>query len=128
MKIYLDSSAATKLVVDEPESTALLAYLAARESAELVSSILLETELRRAARRRGVAEEHVTAVIDRVNLADASRAVFKVAATVGPASLRSLDAVHLATALREDVDVLVAFDHRLQNAAREAGLTITAPA
>ncbi|QWF24000.1 type II toxin-antitoxin system VapC family toxin [Nocardioides sp. LMS-CY] len=129
MKIYLDSSAATKLVVEEPESAALLAYLEERAaSAEFVSSILFETELRRAARRRGIDEENVTAAVDLVNLAEAPRAVFKVAAAIGPMALRSLDAIHLATALREDVDVLVTFDRRLQDAGREAGLVVEAPA
>ncbi len=93
-----------------------------------MSSILFETELRRAARRRGIDEENVTAAVDLVNLAEAPRAVFKVAAAIGPMALRSLDAIHLATALREDVDVLVTFDRRLQDAGREAGLVVEAPA
>ncbi len=127
MKIYLDTSAAVKLVVAEPESAALVAYLEERAAADFVSSNLFETELRRAARRRGVAEEKVSAVVEMVNLAEASRAVLRLAAAVGPASLRSLDAIHLATALREDVDLLVAYDERLAHAAAEAGLTAVAP-
>jgi predicted nucleic acid-binding protein len=127
VKLYLDSSAGTKLVVVEPETEALLAYLADHESAEIVSSILFETEIRRAARRRGVAGERVTAVVDMVNLAEASRAVFRAAATVEPASLRSLDALHLTTAMREEVDVFVTYDDRLRESAEQAGLAVAAP-
>jgi len=128
VKVYLDTSAAMKLVLDETETSALFDYLEQHSDAVPVSSILLETELRRAARRNLAVDDQVNSLLDLVNLVDAPRAVFRQAASLEPPALRSLDAIHLATALREDVDVFVVYDRILQDAARHAGLSVEAPA
>lgn len=128
MKVYLDSSAAMKLLTDEEETIALAEWLDARPAAEVTSSILLVPELHRAAIRVGATHEVADDLLDGINVVELSRGVARLAGIVGSSSLRSLDALHLATALTEDVDVFVAYDHRLQEAARAAGLRVEAPA
>ncbi len=73
MIAYLDTSAAAKLVWREPESEALRGFLAERDAGTVRSSMLLETELRRAAARNRVPQERVTTVLDRLELADLGR-------------------------------------------------------
>lgn len=130
MVVYLDTSAAAKLVVREAETTALRRWLRSRTDA-VVASDIMRTELLRATRR--VAPHAVTqarAVLDSVALIGVSSSILDRAALLEPATIRSLDAVHLATALDlgDDLDVVVAYDHRLAEAARALGLTVAAPA
>lgn len=128
--IYLDSSALLKLVRREDESTALLNWLDVRLEQPVVPSESGRVEVLRAARRIGpqvVAEARaVLADLDRVTL---DGAVQDVAVDVGGALLRTLDARHLAYALLlgEAVTAFVAYDHRLADAARSAGLVVVAP-
>ncbi len=129
MRIYLDTSAAAKVLVDEIESDALTAYLDRADSGrEIVSSALLETELRRLAVRLDLAQASVSELLARVDLVDPSRSIFHEAGVLPGANLRSLDALHLATALRAEADVLVAYDTRLLEAARALGLATDSPA
>jgi uncharacterized protein len=129
--IYLDSSALVKLVVTEPESEALLELLGAWP--DRVSSTLALTELPRAIRRAGLgAAERRRAhqVLARVALVDVDRRILTTAASLDPPVLRTLDAIHLATAiaLGEDLGGLVTYDARLSAAARRADLEVLAPA
>jgi len=123
---YVDTSAAMKLVVDEPESAAL-----ARELVEgdrrLASSWLLHTEMHCAAGRRpeSVALDAITVVLRRVTLVDLTRG--DLLAAGGHPPLRSNDAIHLATALRIGADEFVTYDDELARAAEAVGLTIVAP-
>ena len=74
MRIYLDTSAAAKVLVDEAESEALTAYLDdERSTTEIVSSALLETELRRLAGRLGLDQSAVSDLLTRIDLIDPSR-------------------------------------------------------
>ncbi len=130
MAYYLDTSAAVKLVVMELESTALMAWLADHDGDEVVSSDLLRTELLRATRR--AAPEQMTRareVLDGVTLLSLPTATFERAAELGPGSLRSLDAVHLAAALDlgDELDGLVVYDERFSAAARLLGIAVIAP-
>lgn len=127
MTTYLDSSAAAKLLVTEAESAALRQYIREVEPNEVVSSALLETELRRFGLRVSLPQAAVSDLLDRVHLVEPERSLFTQAGLLPDPFLRSLDALHLATALRVDATVVVAYDHRLQEAARAVGLAVAAP-
>lgn len=129
MTRYLDTSAALKLVVDEPESTALAAFLNRIVDAgdELVSSMLLFTEMHcTAARRGGFAEGSVALVLDAIELVDVTRADLLRAAT-SEWRLRSADAIHLATALRLDCEAIVTYDAEMSTVCRRIGIAVEAP-
>jgi uncharacterized protein len=128
--VYLDSSALVKLVVREPESVALMAFL--RERPDRVSSALALAEVPRALRRArfGAAERRrAREVLARVALVDIDRRALAAAAAIEPPTVRTLDAIHLATALalREDLAALVTYDRRLAVAAERADLHVQAP-
>ena len=128
MIVYLDTSAAAKLVIEESESEALEDYLARLgPEDEPVSSALLETELRRFGLRLDLSQAAISDILDRVDLVEPDRSLFAEAGLLPGPDLRSLDALHVATALRVDASVVVAYDHRLQRAARAVGLATTAP-
>jgi uncharacterized protein len=130
LPVYIDSSALLKLVLDEPEHDALVEELS--RHADRVSSILLAIECRRGCRRAG-ASRRVLARLEEelaaVTLINLDAPVWKLAGTVGPADLRSLDAIHLATALSlgDDPEALVTYDDRLAAAARLSGLAVRQP-
>jgi predicted nucleic acid-binding protein len=123
--IYLDSSALLKLVFEEPESAALETWLSDRADYPLVSSELAQAEVIRAARRMDprstVAARDLLGGVDLIPL-DGS--LIAAAGDIGPPMLRTLDAIHLASALsvRDDLTDFVAYDHRLREAAHAAGL------
>lgn len=122
---YLDTSAAMKVIVDEPESVALVDALAAGR--QLVASWLLHTELHCAAGRHpdDVGIDAVNAVLAAVDLVDLTRGDMIAAGTHAP--LRSNDAIHLAVAIRVGVDEMVAYGAELSDASSAAGLTVLAP-
>ncbi len=128
MIVYVDTSAALKLVVEETESAHVAEYLtrSAAEGDHLIASMLLYTELHCAARRRGLPADVINAVLGGINLVDLARSDLMYAAAL-PGGLRSADAIHLATAIRLQADVLVAYDQELVAAAVEAGITALAP-
>ena len=128
MIIYVDTSAALKLVVEEAESTAVAEYLSAavHRGHQLVASMLLYTELHCAGKRRGLPAELITTVLGGINLVDLARSDLMYAAAM-PGKLRSADAIHLATAIRLQSDVLVAYDLELVTATTEAGLHALSP-
>jgi predicted nucleic acid-binding protein len=114
--LYLDTSAVAKLVADEAESRALANYLETRKAAgdTLVSSILVTTELHRMATRLGLDHVIVSDVIDQMSIASADDALLLTAALLPGSDLRTLDALHLATAtaLAVGADEVVSYDHR----------------
>ncbi len=126
---YLESSALVKLVVLEPESDALHDVIATHE--QLVTSELAVVELGRAARRargkRGV--DRAGEILGALHLAPIDRAVLARARGLAPLTLRSLDAIHVATAIELDIDdlVFVAYDARCLDAAESVGLAVTSP-
>jgi predicted nucleic acid-binding protein len=126
--IYLDSSAIVKLVVREPESAALRRYL--RRRRPLVSSALARTEVARALLPLGAdAIARGREVLSRFDLARVNDRVLTAAGSLLPQDIRSLDAIHLATAqgLGTDLARVVTYDDRMSRAARALGLTVAAP-
>lgn len=124
---YLDTSAAVKLLVEERESAALGAAID-HEQPDLVACWLLETELRRFTHREpAVSQEAVTSFLDGVGLYEVPASMFREAGALPGGSLRSLDALHLAAAIRIGVDRVVTYDERMSESARELGLAVLAP-
>ncbi|MFJ6133462.1 type II toxin-antitoxin system VapC family toxin [Janibacter terrae] len=124
---YLDTSAALKLVIEERESSVLADHLDT-ETPDLVACLLLETELRRAAQRRGdLTQEVVSQLVERVNLFEMPASLFREAGLLGGPRPRSLDALHLAAAVRIGADAVVTYDHRMAEASRDLGFTVIAP-
>jgi predicted nucleic acid-binding protein len=116
-----------KLIVEEVESQALAAGLDAEEP-ELVASLLLETELRRAAHRiEALSQQAVSELLEAVSLYELSPSLFQEAGLLPGPFLRSLDALHLSTAIRLGVERVVTYDKRMTEAARELGITVVAP-
>ncbi len=127
--VYLDSSALVKLVAIEPESAALVAHLRDRPS-QVASSIVIVELSRTLARKAGLDASRATEIIDRLELVDVDRRIMDRAAGLAPVELRSLDAIHLATAIevRDSIEAVVTYDARLAAAARVHGFTVIAPA
>lgn len=119
-----------KLARPEPESDALWAYLESRP--QRVSSVVAWVEVLRAVRR--VSDDpdegrRAEAVLHRIGLVELTGAIRRRAARIDPESLRTLDAVHLATAidLGEELGEVVAYDARLVEAAESAGIVVRSP-
>lgn len=130
MALYLDSSAIVKLVVHEKETTALRRFLA--DHPIRVSSALSGLEVRRASLRDSWPDSvhrRALAVLSRLVLLAIDRETLESAAGLPPRNLRSLDAIHLATALRlgQELAGVLAYDERLAEAAAGAGLQVFAP-
>lgn len=123
--VFLDSSALVKLVVAEPETDALIAFLGTPRSRVLISE-LATVEVGRAARRVGADPSGALAECE-VMLLRTEHLV--VATTVEPTGLRTLDAIHLAAAwsVADHLDGFVTYDRRLLDAARALGLVVAAP-
>jgi uncharacterized protein len=125
---YLDSSAIVKLVVREPESTALRRYL--RGKRPLVTSALARTEVARALLPFGrEAVERGDDVLSRLDLVRVNDRVLIAAGALSPPELRSLDAIHLGTAQQLGSDLLriCTYDDRMALAAKDLGWTVVAP-
>jgi hypothetical protein len=128
--IYLDSAAVVKLVHAETESQALRDWLNARAETGWISSVLTEIESFRAlARYAPEAISRLPAVLDLIELVGVDPPVRILAQTAKPATVRSLDAIHLGTALhaRPVLTSFVTYDKRLLDAARAAGLPVDSP-
>ena len=127
--VYLDSSAFVKLAVEEPETNALRTFLAERDSRR-VSSALLRTESLRAVRHFG---SDVLATVReglrRVDLVAIDDRILDAAGTLEPRVVRTLDAIHLATALAvgDDLESVVTYDERMAEGARLLGLATFTP-
>jgi hypothetical protein len=114
-------------VVEEAESNALVVALARR--GPYATSVVGELETIRACRRADVPSAQVEELQEGLVLISVDDDVRRIAGAIAPPSLRTLDAIHLATAvsLREDLDALVTYDARLAAAAGDAGLKVLAP-
>lgn len=126
---YLDSSAIVKLAVAEPQPQALRRHL--RRRRPLVSSALARTEVLRALLPAGAAAVAAgLAVLADLELARVNDRVLRDAAALEPFELRTLDAIHLATARRlgSELGVLVTYDGRMLAAAAHLGIRTAAPA
>jgi predicted nucleic acid-binding protein len=126
---YIDTSALAKLVVSEAETAGLLAWY--RQASAVVSSELAVTELLRAVAR--AAPERLPAArarLSEIDLIPQSRAILDAAGLLEPRALRTLDAIHLATAaaLGSDLAGVVTYDHRLAAAATSLEFNPISPA
>jgi hypothetical protein len=126
--VYLDSSALVKLVVAEPESGALRRFL--RRHPRRISSALARVEVPRAVRFQGArAVDRATKVLARIGLVRIDDALLDAAAALDPRVLRSLDAIHLASAqaVGDDLDCVVTYDRRMSEAAGALTLPVRSP-
>jgi predicted nucleic acid-binding protein len=125
---YLDSSALVKLALEEPESAALRRYL--RRRRRFVSSALARAEVARALLPLGpAAVRRGEAVLTRIDLIRVNDRVLSSAGALLPVELRTLDAIHLATArqLGSDLARVVTYDERMRVAAEATGCAVVAP-
>jgi hypothetical protein len=128
--IYLDSAAVVKLVHAESESAALRTWLDARAETGWTSSVLVEIESFRAlACHAPAAAPRLPKVLDLIDMIDLDLPIRILAQGVRPVTVRSLDAIHLATALkvRSALTSFVTYDKRLLAAASAAGLSVASP-
>jgi predicted nucleic acid-binding protein len=128
--IYLDTSAALKLVIPEAETSALEVWIAERAGLPRVSSRLLRIEMLRAVNRyaphRMSRANLVLAAVALLSMDDAAPTT----EVIGDCALRSLDAIHLATAhaVRTELTAFVCYDKRLRDSAQTLGLPVESPA
>jgi uncharacterized protein len=133
MRIYFDSSALIKRVVAEEESSDLVEYLDAHydEGDLLASSSLAWVEVSRAVLARvkspAGAGDLIDAAMSGVDERPMSADVVSIARRIEPLVLRSLDALHLATAVLIDADLVVTYDDRLADACRRNALAVESP-
>ena len=127
--VYLDTSAAVKLIVVEAESGSLRDWLG-QQAGSLLSSALLAAELLRATTPHGT--DAVAAgrrVVTTLHLADVDRATLEMAGHLTPQSMRTLDAIHLATALKyaHFLTACVTYDSRMISACKDHGVPVVSP-
>ena len=125
--VYADSSALMKLVIRERESAVLKRWLTGKR---VVSSRIAEVEVSRGARRSGrEPRPRVEELLGEIDLIELGDRVVSRAVRLDPPELRSLDAIHLATALSiaDDLDGFVTYDRQLGRAASAAGLPVATP-
>jgi predicted nucleic acid-binding protein len=131
VRLYLESSALVKLVQHEAESDALRGYLHVHRGDDRVASELVRVEVVRSVLGGGAeAVAHARRQLARLYLVIIDRQVLDQAATLAPGSrLRSLDAIHLATAqlLGSELRSIVTYDARLAQTAVILGLSVAAP-
>jgi predicted nucleic acid-binding protein len=136
--IYLDTSAILKLLRHEAETDALVEHLGTYPQQGLITSALATVEVARALTAVGATEIAAQAVrrSDRIELGDSMipavaivGPVLDLARTLPPAILRSLDAIHVATAklVGDGLDHLITYDKRMATAADAAGLRTITP-
>lgn len=127
--IYLDSSALVRWVVREPGWRRLGDYLRAHPTR--VASRIVDIEVSRAVARMPVAGAGTRAaeVLDRLIRLELDAPLAAIAARLSSLTLRTLDAIHLASALAliGEMEAFVTYDERLATAARAVGLQVAAP-
>ena len=126
--VYLDASAIVRIVADEPGRAATVAFL--REHDMRVTSVLSAVEVPRAvARKRVDAALAASVFLEDLVIVALDRTIVSSAAGLAPPALRTLDAIHLATALElgRELEAFVTYDDRLGAAARSMGLPVAAP-
>ena len=127
---YVDTSAVIKLLVEETDSLAFAAFYDAHDDAEWVSSALLQVEVTRAvARAMPALLPDARDLLLAFSCIAIDEDIVEGAINEPDRTLRSLDAIHLATAriLGADLDAVVSYDDRLVKAAQGAGLATVSP-
>jgi hypothetical protein len=130
MAVYVDTSALVKLVVAEPETQALRAWLAEHEPLAVANDLARVELLRTVSRAAPQLTIQARAVLDAMVLTRLTVAVLEEAGRLQPATLRTLAAIHLASALElgDDLEALLTYDERLAQAATLLGITVHSPA
>lgn len=125
---YVDASALTKLILDEPDALEMRRWWF--ETDRVFCSRIGLAETARAVARWQPGPTHLDAVLRSIDVVELDQLIARQAATVSPPALRTLDAIHLATALRlvDVIDAFVTYDDRLAEAARAVGLPVVRPA
>ncbi len=125
--LYLDASALVKLIVVERETAALIAEL--RLWPQRVTNVIADVELHRAALRASEVASLADSVLAGVSLLALTQSRLELARRAGSRHLRSLDAIHLASALSlgDDLGGFCCYDRRLADDAVAAGLTVLSP-
>jgi uncharacterized protein len=131
VRLYLDSSALVKLVQREAESDTLRRFLRRHRTDQLVTSALARVEVVRALLAGGPAAlAQARRQLSRVDQVLLSTELLDSAATLAPnVQLRSLDAIHLASAqlVGRELVAVVTYDRRMADAARDLGLAVETP-
>jgi uncharacterized protein len=131
--IYMDTSALTKLLIAEPETPELRNWLTAQidQGDSAATSALGKVELMRTVARYGATgqAERARYLLDGLDILPLTEPVMTLAESIGPATLRSLDAIHLAAAahFEQELTAVVTYDHRLLSGCRDIGLTTASP-
>ena len=131
--IYMDTSALTKLLIAEPETPELRNWLTSQidQGDSAATSALGRVELMRTVARYGDISQADRAryLLDGLDILPLTEPMMSLAESIGPATLRSLDAIHLAAAayFDQELTAFVTYDHRLLNACRDIGLTTASP-
>jgi predicted nucleic acid-binding protein len=127
--LYVDTSAFLKLFVSEPGSGPMLELSLANPN-NLASSDLLIAETIGTLNRRALDVSHARAALKAVHLMPIRRDTLDVAADLSKFGLRTLDGIHLATALsvKSNIDAFITFDHKLAEVAQQFGLNVIEPA
>lgn len=129
----MDTSALTKLLVAEPETPELRTWLTEQgdQGEYAATSGLGRVELMRVVARYGEPgqAERARYLLDGLDILPLTEPVITLAETIGPATLRSLDAIHLAAAaqIKRELTAVVTYDHRLLDGCREVGLPTASP-
>lgn len=130
MTLYLDTSALVKTVAVERETRTLESWLGRRRRLERITSALTRTELARAVIHRDAATRaRASERLRAMTLVGIDDAILDVAGQLQPSGLRSLDAIHLASALRlgPRLETLVSYDRRMLDAAAYLGIDTAHP-
>lgn len=128
-RVYLDASAAVKLVVSEAETASVRKFLAGEGTR--ISSRVLAVELMRAVARASSASlDQARSLLEAIEFIELNSEIAERAARLEPVGLRSLDAIHLASALAvaDELDAFVTYDARQADAARALGIPVESPA
>jgi len=125
-RYYFDTSAAVKMIRAEEHSVDVKRWVSDPE-VEAASSSLLELEMRRAVMRWGLPQEEATRTLANFQLFSVPDWEFKAAGLMPVATLRSLDAIHVAAAIRIGADAIITYDERMIEAAALMGLPAIQP-
>ena len=131
--IYMDTSALTKLLISEPETPELRTWLTAQidQGDSAATSALGRVELMRTVARYGNSghSDRARYLLDGLDILPLTEPMMTLAESIGPATLRSLDAIHLAAAayFKQQLTTFVTYDHRLLEGSRTIGLTTASP-
>ncbi len=126
MIVYLDSSAVIPLIRAEDSTPKVREYLQDLRPDQhyLISGRIIETEMRRVATRLDIDQSEVSSISRGIEIIEITPAIFRAAGQTRPQHLRSLDALHLATALAANASAMITLDQRFGEACSEVGLPV----